>query len=132
METITKPEIWLHCPKLMAKGRWKLLASSAFGSVLTAADLIGFAGLTPELFHVYFLGHLGPSDGTVDVVIDDDSQNLLDLDRGATDLFFRIEEVPLTPAEKESVIEHCESGDYSAVSHLLPRPRRESKGAWSD
>lgn len=128
MQTIAKAEIWLLCLGARTTGPWKVLSGSAFGTELTAADLIGFADFRPELFHLYFMGSKRPPNGTAEVVVDDDSQNLLDLNRGATHLYFRMEELPLTPSEKESVIAYCEGGDYAAVSHLLPRPRREIKG----
>lgn len=121
-----KPEIRFLLPGRPAcsAASWSRIAFLSYPSPLSAAELLKIAGLTPELFHLYFVGSDKPGEA---VAVNDEDQDLLELGPGAKILFFRIDEVPLTADEKEKVLTHLASGDLAPVAHLLPRPPRLTK-----
>lgn len=122
----TRPAVWLKGTGAIFP-QYTLLKSEKLPSKLTPVSLINALGLRADLFHVFFMGHSVPSDDDHGFVVLQNDFDLMQIQPGSKDLFFRLERVPLSDDDMMLLCDNIDAfedaeADKSAFAHLLARP----------
>lgn len=119
-----RPNVWVKGPGSILP-EYTLLEPSCLPSILTTVALIRLLEVRPDLFHVFFMGQSLPVDNALGSVILQDDCDLMQLATGASDLYFRVELVPLDSHDFALLYDRFSRDfleDKSDIAHLLARP----------
>lgn len=130
-----KPRVWVSIPFVEA-GKYILIEPEDVPDVLTPLAVGKLVHCLVELFDVYFMGVSRPHDNKGGVAARDDGENLFDHATGASDLYLRLEEIPVSEADRQLLVQYALKGasERPAVAHLFARqprpasPCMEAKG----
>lgn len=109
--------------------KWRLVAPGVLPEVLTPVTLLKGLGANPDFFHLYYVGTHAPtadSPSKERLALYDDDDLLHFAPPDATDLLFRIEQVPMGSEDFQPVVKYVRGGkkDRSLIAHLIARRPR--------
>lgn len=122
-----KPRVWISVPFVDA-ANYLLIESEAVPDVLTPLAVGKLVHCRMEFFDVYFMGFSRPHDDKGGIAAREDGENMFDHAPGATDVYLRLERIPVSQEDEPLMTQYLVKGEAerAAVAHLLARQPRPS------